>query len=61
MQRCDKHMFDEAVVSCRDCGAQLCVECVVPVSTASYCIPCALERAGVRQRRQRTRVFAFAR
>lgn len=61
MERCDKHLFDEAVVTCRDCGAQLCEECVVAVSTTSFCVPCALARAGVRQRRQRGRVFAFAR
>lgn len=61
MGRCDKHMFDEAVVSCRDCGDRLCEECVVAVRTTSYCIPCALARAGVRQRRRRGRVFVFAR
>ena len=50
MQRCDKHLFDEAVARCADCGDHLCDTCVVPVKSIQLCMPCALVRSGVKHR-----------
>jgi hypothetical protein len=49
--RCDNHWFDEAVAQCDDCEARLCVVCRVSVRQRNLCVPCALVRGGVRQRR----------
>ncbi|MBV8160754.1 MAG: hypothetical protein JO265_07515 [Acidimicrobiia bacterium] len=49
--RCDKHLFEEATGTCRDCGRPFCSECLVYAQgpdTAPYCIPCALTTSGVR-------------
>ena len=57
MVRCDTHQFDEAAASCRSCGGDFCVDCLVwprGHSHAALCIPCALRVSGVR-RGQRAR------
>jgi hypothetical protein len=50
MQHCYKHMFDEAIAVCADCGGRLCNDCVVAVKRHQFCIPCALVRSGVNHR-----------
>jgi hypothetical protein len=55
MTHCSNHFFDEAVATCNDCDDDLCATCVVPVSTRTYCVPCALVRGGVRAKRSSSR------
>ena len=47
---CEKHLFEPAVATCRDCGTLVCAECVhtVPRKT-TVCLSCALVRAGIRR------------
>jgi hypothetical protein len=49
--RCERHLFDRAIDRCGRCGLEFCQTCVVyPFGQrkAPYCLPCAVEAAGVR-------------
>jgi hypothetical protein len=49
--RCERHQFDRAIDQCGRCGLEFCHTCVVyPFGQrkAPYCLPCAVEAAGVR-------------
>jgi hypothetical protein len=49
--RCERHQFDRAIDRCGRCGLEFCQTCVVyPFGQrkAPYCLPCAVEAAGVR-------------
>ena len=48
---CIKHLFEEATGMCRACRRPFCPDCLVYAhgpNKAPYCIPCALNAAGVR-------------
>lgn len=50
--RCERHPFDQAVDLCGRCGCEFCADCVVysfGPAKPPYCLPCAVEAAGVRQ------------
>ena len=50
---CATHWFDNSVATCRDCHAEVCELCVVPVGKlGTFCRHCAMVRAGVRARRR---------
>jgi hypothetical protein len=49
--RCERHQFDRAIDRCGRCGLEFCQTCVVyPFGQrkAPYCLPCAVQAAGVR-------------
>jgi len=49
--RCERHQFDRAIDRCGRCGGEFCQTCVVypfGAKRAPYCLPCAVEAAGVR-------------
>ena len=49
--RCERHQFDRAIDRCGRCGLEFCQTCVVyPFGRrkAPFCLPCAVEAAGVR-------------
>ena len=49
--QCIKHLFEEATGMCRACRRPCCADCLVYAhgpNKAPYCIPCALNAAGVR-------------
>jgi hypothetical protein len=49
--RCDRHGFELAVDTCRNCGNSYCAECVVYSfgrNEQPFCVACALAAAGVR-------------
>jgi hypothetical protein len=49
--RCERHQFDRAIDRCGRCGGEFCHTCVVypfGAKKAPYCLPCAVEAAGVR-------------
>jgi hypothetical protein len=49
--RCERHQFDRAVDNCGRCGGEFCQTCVVYAfgpKKPPYCLPCAVEAAGVR-------------
>jgi hypothetical protein len=51
MDKCFKHIFDEAVGACRTCQNAFCEACLVYArgpAKPPYCVPCALVAAGVR-------------
>jgi hypothetical protein len=50
--RCERHLFDQAVDLCGRCGQEFCSDCLVYSFGAKkppFCLPCAVEAAGVRQ------------
>lgn len=50
--RCERHLFDQAVDLCGRCGGEYCPDCLVysfGPSKPPFCLPCAVEAAGVRQ------------
>jgi len=52
MAGCNTHPFDEAEDSCRACKRQYCTNCLVYAfgpSKPPFCVPCALEAAGLRR------------
>ena len=60
---CDRHPFDEAHAACRVCGRTFCEPCLVysfGPKRPPFCVPCALEAAGVRRggRKSRSRTLA---
>ncbi len=67
MASCDTHPFDPAVGTCRTCGRDYCASCLVYAfgdKKPPFCVPCALEAAGVRksnrkERKARRGLFAF--
>ena len=49
--RCERHLFDQAVDRCGRCGGEFCHTCVVysfGPKKPPFCLPCAVEAAGVR-------------
>lgn len=49
--RCERHLFDRAIDRCGRCGLEFCQTCVIyPFGNRKppYCLPCAVEAAGVR-------------
>jgi hypothetical protein len=49
--RCDRHGFELAVDTCRNCGISYCAECLVYSfgrKEQPFCVSCALAAAGVR-------------
>ena len=63
MSLCEAHPFDEAHDDCRMCGQSFCDDCLVysfGPKRPPFCVPCALEAAGVRRggRRGRSHVSA---
>ena len=49
--RCERHQFDRAIDRCGRCGGEFCHTCVVypfGAKKAPYCLPCAVEAAGLR-------------
>jgi len=62
MASCDAHPFDQSVDTCRACKREFCPSCLVysfGPKRPPFCVPCALEAAGVRRagrRGQRTAV-----
>jgi hypothetical protein len=58
MASCNRHPFDQAAGSCRACGREFCSTCLVysfGPKKPPYCVPCALEAAGVRRGTRRSR------
>jgi hypothetical protein len=50
--RCERHLFDRAVDLCSRCGCEFCPDCLVysfGPKKPPFCLPCAVEAAGVRQ------------
>lgn len=50
--RCERHLFDQAVDLCGRCGFEFCADCLVysfGTKKPPFCLPCAVEAAGVRQ------------
>jgi hypothetical protein len=50
--RCERHLFDQAIDLCGRCGQEFCADCLVYSFGATkppFCLPCAVEAAGVRQ------------
>jgi hypothetical protein len=50
--RCERHLFDQAVDLCGRCGLEFCPDCLVysfGPKKPPFCLPCAVEAAGVRQ------------
>lgn len=51
MAGCHAHPFERASATCRTCSYEFCTECVVYTygpEKPPFCIPCALQAAGVR-------------
>lgn len=49
--RCERHLFDRAIDRCGRCGLEFCHTCVIyPFGNSKppFCLPCAVEAAGVR-------------
>jgi hypothetical protein len=49
--RCERHLFDRAIDRCGRCGLEFCHTCVIyPFGNRKppFCLPCAVEAAGVR-------------
>lgn len=49
--RCERHGFELAEDTCRNCGTSFCAECLVYSfgrKQQPYCVSCALAAAGVR-------------
>jgi hypothetical protein len=58
MSSCEAHPFEHAAGTCRSCGQEYCTDCLVYAfgpAKAPYCVPCALEAAGVRKSTRRAR------
>lgn len=58
MGSCTAHPFDLAIDHCRSCGQEFCVTCLVYAfgpSKPPFCVPCALQAAGVRKSSRRNR------
>ena len=54
MAQCTRHPFEEATGKCRTCHAPHCTECLVfprGPKRSALCIPCALVKAGVSEKR----------
>ena len=52
MASCDAHPFDQAAGTCRSCKREYCSTCLVysfGPKKPPFCIPCALEVAGIRK------------
>ena len=52
MATCDTHPFDSAAGTCRACKLDFCADCLVYAfgpRTPPFCIPCALQAAGIRK------------
>jgi len=50
--RCERHLFEQAVDLCGRCGQEFCPDCLVYSFGATkppYCMPCAVEAAGIRR------------
>jgi hypothetical protein len=50
--RCERHLFDQAADLCGRCGMEFCADCLVysfGPKKPPFCLPCAVEAAGVRQ------------
>ena len=50
--RCERHLFDRAVDLCGLCGCEFCADCLVYSFGAKkppFCLPCAVQAAGLRQ------------
>jgi len=50
--RCERHPFDQAIDLCGRCGCEFCTDCLVysfGPAKPPFCLPCAVEAAGVRQ------------
>jgi hypothetical protein len=50
--RCERHLFDQAIDLCGRCGQEFCPDCLVysfGPTKPPFCLPCAVEAAGVRQ------------
>jgi hypothetical protein len=61
MSACESHPFDEAHDECRACGRPFCHGCLVysfGPKRPPFCVPCALEAAGVRRGGRRSRLRA---
>lgn len=59
--RCEKHPFEPAERTCRTCGGEFCVDCLVfshGPRKPPYCVSCALSAAGVRSTATRTPVVS---
>jgi hypothetical protein len=55
--RCDRHGFELAEDTCRNCGISYCAECLVYSfgrKEQPFCVACALAAAGVRSNAART-------
>ena len=55
--RCERHGFELAVDTCRNCANSFCAECVVYSfgrNEQPFCVSCALAAAGVRSNAART-------
>lgn len=58
MGTCNTHPFDSAIDVCRRCGHEFCADCLVyafGTKKPPFCVPCALEAAGVRKSSRRAR------
>jgi hypothetical protein len=58
MSTCDAHPFDTAVGTCRNCKQDFCPDCLVFAfgpKKPPFCVPCALEAAGIRKAPKRVR------
>jgi hypothetical protein len=56
MEMCEAHPFDSAAGVCRSCGQAFCGTCLVYAHGAKkppYCLPCALDAAGIRKNTNR--------
>lgn len=52
MAACEAHPFDPAAGTCRMCKREYCESCLVysfGTTKPPFCVPCALEAAGVRR------------
>jgi hypothetical protein len=62
MATCDVHPFEPAIDTCRTCKREFCADCLVyafGTKKPPYCVPCALEAAGVRRSGRRRGLPAF--
>jgi hypothetical protein len=58
MASCQIHPFDQADGSCRVCKREFCTTCLVysfGPHKPPFCVPCALEAAGIRRGSRRGR------
>ena len=52
--RCERHLFDRAVDLCGLCGCEFCADCLVysfGPKKPPFCLPCAVQAAGLRTSR----------